>query len=157
MNSAKSMWMEPSCMNIPGPTIFELESLLSGCICCDLSGAFTEKVGHLLKKTQGAPLFVETTGLADTGQVVAGVEKALVEHADMAGLASVIVMVDAPPIPEARRVLAGGEGSSETSRYSGSQQARSDRRPAGRTCRGAGQIGQSCSAHRQGDSCGCPD
>jgi hypothetical protein len=42
-----------------------------------LSGAFTEKIGHLLKKTQGAPLFVETTGLADTGQVVAGVEQAL--------------------------------------------------------------------------------
>lgn len=80
----------------PRSNDIELESLLSGCICCDLSGAFTEKVGHLLKKTQGAPLFVETTGLADTGQVVAGVEKALVEHADMAGLASVIVMVDAP-------------------------------------------------------------
>lgn len=80
----------------PRSNDIELESLLSGCICCDLSGAFTEKVGHLLKKTQGAPLFVETTGLADTGQVVAGVEKALVEHTDMAGLASVIVMVDAP-------------------------------------------------------------
>ncbi|MCW5788579.1 MAG: hypothetical protein KIT49_13910 [Nitrospira sp.] len=62
----------------------------------DLSGAFTEKVGHLLKKTQGAPLFVETTGLADTGQVVAGVEQALAEHSDTGRLASVIVMVDAP-------------------------------------------------------------
>jgi G3E family GTPase len=74
----------------------ELQSLLSGCVCCDLSGAFTEKIGHLLKKTQGAPLFVETTGLADTGQVVAGVERALAEHSDTGRLASVIVMVDAP-------------------------------------------------------------
>ncbi len=74
----------------------ELQSLLSGCVCCDLSGAFTEKIGHLLKKTQGAPLFVETTGLADTGQVVAGVERALAEQSDTARLASVIVVVDAP-------------------------------------------------------------
>lgn len=55
----------------------ELQSLLSGCICCDLSGEFTDKVGHLMKETQGAPLFIETTGLADTGQVVAGVHTAL--------------------------------------------------------------------------------
>jgi G3E family GTPase len=74
----------------------ELRSLLSGCICCDLSGEFTEKVGHLMKETQGAPLFIETTGLADTGQVVAGVEQALAEQQDKGMLASVIVMVDAP-------------------------------------------------------------
>lgn len=74
----------------------ELQALLSGCICCDLSGEFTEKVGHLMKETQGAPLFIETTGLADTGQVVAGVEKALAEHRYQGTLASVIVMVDAP-------------------------------------------------------------
>lgn len=80
----------------PHSNDIELQSLLSGCICCDLSGAFTEKFGHLLTETQGAPLFVETTGLADTGQVVAGVEQALAEHADTARLASVIVMVDAP-------------------------------------------------------------
>lgn len=80
----------------PRSNEIELESLLSGCLCCDLSGAFTEKVGHLLKKTQGAPLFVETTGLADTGQVVAGIEQALAGHSDTARLASVIVMVDAP-------------------------------------------------------------
>lgn len=80
----------------PRSNDIELQSLLSGCICCDLSGAFTEKVGHLLKKTQGAPLFVETTGLADTGQVVVGVEKALAQHSARARLASVIVMVDAP-------------------------------------------------------------
>lgn len=80
----------------PRSNEIELESLLSGCLCCDLSGEFTEKVGHLLKKTQGAPLFVETTGLADTGQVVAGIEQALAGHSDTARLASVIVMVDAP-------------------------------------------------------------
>ncbi|ALA59848.1 GTP-binding protein [Nitrospira moscoviensis] len=74
----------------------ELQSLLSGCICCDLSGEFTDKVGHLMKETQGAPLFIETTGLADTGQVVAGVQQALAEHQDKGRLASVIVMVDAP-------------------------------------------------------------
>lgn len=74
----------------------ELQALLSGCICCDLSGEFTEKVGHLMKETKGAPLFIETTGLADTGQVVMGVEKALAKHRDKGTLASVIVMVDAP-------------------------------------------------------------
>jgi G3E family GTPase len=74
----------------------ELQSLLSGCICCDLSGEFTEKVGHLMKETKGAPLFIETTGLADTGQVVVGVENALAEHRDKGMLVSVIVMVDAP-------------------------------------------------------------
>lgn len=74
----------------------EFESLLSGCICCDLSGAFTEKVGHLLSETQGAPLFVETTGLADTGQVVVGIEQALAQHRDKGVLAAVIVMVDVP-------------------------------------------------------------
>ncbi len=74
----------------------ELQSLLSGCICCDLSGEFTDKIGHLMKETKGAPLFIETTGLADTGQVVVGVEKALAEHQNTGTLASVIVMVDAP-------------------------------------------------------------
>ena len=76
----------------------ELQALLSGCICCDLSGEFSEKVGHLVKKTKGAPLFIETTGLADTGQVVMGVEKALTQSsAHLNGaLASVIVMVDGP-------------------------------------------------------------
>ena len=74
----------------------ELQALLSGCICCDLSGEFSEKVGHLMRETKGAPLFIETTGLADTGQVVMGVEKALAAHRAKGALASVIVMVDAP-------------------------------------------------------------
>ncbi|TKB93744.1 MAG: GTP-binding protein [Nitrospira sp.] len=77
----------------------ELEALLSGCICCDLSGESSEKVGHLVQKSKGAPLFIETTGLADTGQVVMGVEKALADqqkHSSRGKLASVIVMVDAP-------------------------------------------------------------
>lgn len=76
----------------------ELQALLSGCICCDLSGEFSEKVGQLVKKTKGAPLFIETTGLADTGQVVMGVEKALAQPSSKTkgALASVIVMVDGP-------------------------------------------------------------
>ena len=77
----------------------ELEALLSGCICCDLSGEFSEKVGRLVGKSKGAPLFIETTGLADTGQVVQGVEKALAvqqKGSARGALASVIVMVDAP-------------------------------------------------------------
>jgi len=77
----------------------ELEALLSGCICCDLSGEFSEKVGHLVRKSKGAPLFIETTGLADTGQVVRGVEKALAasQKGSIRGkLGSVIVVVDAP-------------------------------------------------------------
>ena len=76
----------------------ELQALLSGCICCDLSGEFSEKVGHLVKETKGAPLFIETTGLADTGQVVMGVGKALTQSSSRTRgtLASVIVMVDGP-------------------------------------------------------------
>lgn len=82
----------------PRSNDIELQALLSGCICCDLSGEFSEKVGHLVKETKGAPLFIETTGLADTGQVVLGVEKALTQsNARIRGtLASVIVMVDGP-------------------------------------------------------------
>ncbi|MCP9471180.1 MAG: GTP-binding protein [Nitrospira sp.] len=76
----------------------ELQALLSGCICCDLSGEFSEKVGHLVRKSNGAPVFIETTGLADTGQVVVGVEKALTRSTSTTRgvLASVIVMVDGP-------------------------------------------------------------
>lgn len=76
----------------------ELQALLSGCICCDLSGEFSEKVGHLVQKSNGAPVFIETTGLADTGQVVMGVEKVLTRStsATRGVLASVIVMVDGP-------------------------------------------------------------
>ncbi|MCP9469145.1 MAG: GTP-binding protein [Nitrospira sp.] len=76
----------------------ELQALLSGCICCDLSGEFSETVGHLVRKSNGAPVFIETTGLADTGQVVMGVEKALTRSTSTTRgvLASVIVMVDGP-------------------------------------------------------------
>ncbi len=76
----------------------ELQALLSGCICCDASGEFSEKVGHLVKESKGAPLFIETTGLADTGQVITGVEKALTQSSSKlrGALASVIVMVDGP-------------------------------------------------------------
>ncbi|MBM4119467.1 MAG: GTP-binding protein [Nitrospira sp.] len=82
----------------PRSNDIELQALLSGCICCDLSGEFSKKVGHLVKRTQGAPLFIETTGLADTRQVIVGVEKALAQsNARTRGaLASVIVMVDGP-------------------------------------------------------------
>jgi G3E family GTPase len=77
----------------------QLQSLLSGCICCDLSGEFSDKVWHLVRHSGGAPVFIETTGLADTGQVVTGVERALSSDAQIgvaAHLASVIVLVDAP-------------------------------------------------------------
>lgn len=77
----------------------ELQALLSGCICCDLSGEFGEKVSRLMEETKGAPLFIETTGLADTGRVVMGIEQALATQTGgpaKGRLASVIVMVDAP-------------------------------------------------------------
>jgi len=76
----------------------ELQTLLSGCICCDLSGEFSEKVGQLIQTSKGAPVFIETTGLADTGQVVMGVEKALAAQSSQKAtgtLAAVIVIVDA--------------------------------------------------------------
>lgn len=83
----------------PRSNDMELQSLLNGCICCDLSGEFSDKVGQLVKRSKGAPLFIETTGLADTGQVVSAVERALAadpQTGKQARLASVIVMVDAP-------------------------------------------------------------
>jgi G3E family GTPase len=73
----------------------ELQALLSGCLCCDLSGAFREKVEHLVRKAHGAPVFIETTGLAETSEVVTGVEQALKECTGKARLASVIVTIDA--------------------------------------------------------------
>ena len=83
----------------PRSNDIELEALLSGCVCCDLSGEFSDKIGHLVQKLRGAPLFIETTGLADTRQVVVGIEKALVARKKQTikgELASVIVVVDAP-------------------------------------------------------------
>lgn len=83
----------------PRSSDIELQSLLSGCICCDLSGEFSEKVRQLIQTSKGAPVFIETTGLADTEQVVMGVEKALAAQSSQKAtgvLAAVIVMVDAP-------------------------------------------------------------
>ncbi len=77
----------------------ELQSLLSRCICCHLSGEFSEKVGHLVQRAKGASLFIETAGLADIRQVVTGVEQALSadnQTGKAAHLASVIVLVDMP-------------------------------------------------------------
>jgi hypothetical protein len=37
----------------PRANDIELQALLSGCICCDLSGEFSEKVGHLVKEARG--------------------------------------------------------------------------------------------------------
>jgi G3E family GTPase len=90
----------------------DLQALLSGCICCDLSGEFSEKVEHLVKAANGAPVFIETTGLADTGQVVMGVEKALAGSPSgkpRGKLASVVVMVDAPHFGKLRSYWAGSE------------------------------------------------
>ncbi|MGH7217569.1 MAG: CobW family GTP-binding protein [Nitrospiraceae bacterium] len=96
----------------PRSSDIELQSLLSGCICCDLSGEFSDKVGKLVQKSKGAPVFIETTGLADTGQVIVGVEKALAAQSfekATGTLAAVIVMVDAPRFLKLKAYWAASE------------------------------------------------
>jgi G3E family GTPase len=91
----------------------ELQALLNGCVCCDLSADLAASVAHLVEATPGGPVFIETTGLAETGQVVAGVGRALADmhegegRAPRAELASVVVMVDTPRIREVERIWAG--------------------------------------------------
>ena len=96
----------------PRSNDIDLQSLLSGCICCDLSGEFSDKVGQLVRRSKGASLFIETTGLADTGQVVSGVERALASDSQtgkQARLASVIVLVDAPQFMKLGAYWSGAE------------------------------------------------
>ncbi len=103
----------------PRSNEIELESLLSGCICCDLSGAFTEKVGHLLKKNAGRSAVRRDDRLGGHGpgggRRRAGLGRAFgygqVGLGDRDGRRA--------EIPGSRRVLARSERSSETSRYGG--------------------------------------
>lgn len=72
----------------------ELESLASGCVCCDLSGELESTLRKMLTGRGAAdPIFIEATGLASIAQVVTGVERALGEQPG-ARLGSVIAVVD---------------------------------------------------------------
>ena len=76
-----------------------LRSILNGCMCCDLSGSVEENLHALLKKVGGAPVFIETTGLASTMQVVESVRTAMLNAAPQIArgyLMSSIVMIDTP-------------------------------------------------------------
>ncbi|HTS55085.1 MAG TPA: GTP-binding protein [Burkholderiales bacterium] len=77
----------------------ELRQLLSGCICCDLTEDLTTTVAQLIAVSRGGPLFIETTGLANVGQVATGVLRAvgaLPSTSTRAHLASVVAVVDTP-------------------------------------------------------------
>ncbi|MBM4259910.1 MAG: hypothetical protein FJ145_00540 [Deltaproteobacteria bacterium] len=77
----------------------ELKAILNGCMCCDLSGTVDQTLRHLLEEVKGAPVFIETTGLASTGQVLDSVRESLAksEPGKAKGrLASSVVVVDTP-------------------------------------------------------------
>ncbi len=74
----------------------ELEELLGGCVCCDLSQELGAQVRATLRAARGA-VFVETTGLAAVGRVAAAVTDGLAAAPGTAGrLAAVVAVVDAP-------------------------------------------------------------
>ncbi len=88
----------------------ELDALLGGCVCCDLSGELPQRLRSLLDRAPGQPVFVETTGLASTDRVVAEVDAALADGKGEAKgrLASVVVVVDVPRFaPLEKRWVAG--------------------------------------------------
>jgi G3E family GTPase len=72
----------------------ELLSVLGGCVCCDLSSDLETALGTLLGRVQGAPVFVETTGLADVPQVTHNLQRLLHNHPN-ARLAGVVAVLDA--------------------------------------------------------------
>jgi G3E family GTPase len=68
-------------------------------MCCDLSDTVEESLIHLLRKVRGAPVFVETTGLASTSKVVDGIKTAMLDiksELDSARRMSSIAVVDTP-------------------------------------------------------------
>lgn len=76
-----------------------LQSLLNGCVCCDLSDDLTETVATVLQQGDRGALFIETTGLANVSQVADGVLRALCglpAGASKAALAAVVAVVDTP-------------------------------------------------------------
>jgi G3E family GTPase len=77
----------------------KVEAILHGSMCCDCYDAANESLRHLLSEVRGAPVFIETTGLACTGQVIDSVRRALApmrSGVPVGYLASSIVVVDTP-------------------------------------------------------------
>jgi len=76
----------------------KLEAILHGTLCADCAGAVNESLQRLLGEVRGAPLFIETTGVACTGQMIDSVRKALARQsgAPAGYIVSSIVVVDTP-------------------------------------------------------------
>lgn len=90
-----------------GADDIELRSILNGCMCCDLSSSVAEDLKHLIGKVNGAPVFIETTGLAATGQVVGAVRQALERPHDSqphGRVAASVVVIDTPRFADVRGV-----------------------------------------------------
>jgi len=85
----------------------DMHTLLGGCICCDLSDELTGSVRRLLDETEASKIFVETTGIADVGQVVDGVRRALVpaNGGRRGTLAGVFLVVDTSRFVELEATL----------------------------------------------------
>jgi G3E family GTPase len=74
--------------------VFEMRSIVNGCVCCDLSGELTRELKDLLASSEG-PVFVETTGLASVRQTAAVIGEALGTRSRRGRLEAVIAVVDA--------------------------------------------------------------
>jgi G3E family GTPase len=79
---------DPRCCDI------EYRRIMNGCACCDVSAELDGKIEGLVQSRPGSPIFIETTGLAATEQVVARVD-AMVARTPTVVLASTIIVVDA--------------------------------------------------------------
>lgn len=81
----------------------ELRSVLAGCVCCDAGDRFAEQLLDLLEDVDGAPVVIETTGLAEPGQVANAVDLALAGAEHLGRLARLVVVVDASRLRETDR------------------------------------------------------
>ena len=77
----------------------ELRALLNGCACCDLSADLQGALRSLLDSPATGSVFIETTGLADTGRVADHIRNALAERLParrQGELRAVATVIDTP-------------------------------------------------------------
>jgi len=71
----------------------EIVELANGCICCSMRGEFIDSIETVLNKFSPKMVFVETTGVADTLEVVAFLRGSMI--VDKIVLKKVICVLDA--------------------------------------------------------------
>ena len=54
---------------IEGKNIERMVELTSGCVCCQINTAFAAAVGEIIETTRPDLIIIETTGLADPGNL----------------------------------------------------------------------------------------